>query len=357
MKTIKDGHNSAKGNSRLLHYVRNDRLLVFGHWSVVRLFIVYGLWSLVFFLLPSFPAHAQTVELKKIFMLDAYSVHDRFNNPEDMLYDRKRNRILVADTNNHKIHLFTRDGFMAGQVGIKNELEFPVRIGISSKGILYAIEGTTQRIKRFGPKLEPLENLDVSALLPEEKQDEPKEKKEKKKIIPILFTLDSRDNFYVVDEEQRIFVFSKEETFLFSVNGEQAKANPFKHIADIQISPDGEMVILDAGKTQDIIQIFDKKGKFIRAFGKKGEGFSDLSSPVSVSVDRQNRIWVVDEGCQCIKVFEKTSLYLFSFGGIGSLIEFFYPRRVVFDDFGRVYILEKGDGKVGVYEVSGTLPP
>ena len=294
------------------------------------------------------------MELKKIFMLDAYSIHDRFNNPEDMLVDRKRNRILVADTNNHKIHLFTRDGFPAGQVGFKNELEFPVRIGISSKGILYVFEGTTQLIKRFGSKLEPLENLDVSGLLPEEKQNE---SKKEKKIVPSLFFLDSRDNFYLADEEQHIFVFSKEETFLFSVNGEQIKSNPFKHIVDIQITTEGEMVVLDKGRTQALIQIFDKKGKFIRAFGKKGEGFSDLSSPVSVSVDRQNRIWVVDEGCQCIKVFEKTSLYLFSFGGLGSPVEFFYPRRVCFYDFGRVYILEKGAGKVSVYEIYGTLPP
>ena len=58
----------------------------------------------------------------------------------------------------------------------------------------------------------------------------------------------------------------------------------------------------------------DIEGNFIRCFGTKGSGDSQLSYPQGVDVDGEGRIVVCDTGNGRVSVFEKDGTFLFSFG-------------------------------------------
>lgn len=295
-------------------------------------------------------SHAQTVELKKVLTIDSYAAHDRFNNPLGLYYDKKRNRLFVADTNNHRVVVFTREGLPITQLGVRKELEFPEKVAVSSKGKIYVLEQTTHLVKTYDANFEFRGILDVASIANAQKKEEQNpQKDETVTLIPKSITLDSKDNLFVLSKKEEIYVFQKDDSFLFSFGGKGQEHSSFVRAADFAVSENGTMYVLDAGRTQDMIRIFDRSGTLTRAFGKKDQGVQDLANPVSLALDRDEKVWIVDEGCQCIKVFEKSSLYLFSAGS------FFYPKSVTFDPFGRIYVLESGEGKVSVFELSGTF--
>ena len=67
---------------------------------------------------------------------------------------------------------------------------------------------------------------------------------------------------------------------------------PFGHITSGRFGPDGEAVLLDA--MSDQVLRFDAQGAFVRAYGSKGPGPSELERPSGVAVTDSGLIVVAD---------------------------------------------------------------
>lgn len=302
---------------------------------------------------------AQNAGIKKILTVDSYTTQDKFNNPQGIFYDKKRNRLFVADTNNHRVAVLTRDGLPVTQLGVQKELEFPADVIVSSRGAVYVMEQTTHRVKKYSPGFQYGGVVDFQRLVDAEKQKDKTTDVQAKvdSVVPLSIAMDAKDNLYVLSKNQKIYAFLKDEAFQFSFGGKGKEENELLGAVNVTANGGGMLYVLDAGRSQGLVRIFDKKGELTGAFGKKGEGFQDLMSPVSLSLDEKERVWIADDGCQCFKVFEKNSLYLFTIGGAESENSFFYPRRAAFDSFGKVFVLEQGSAVVGIYEMPGNLSP
>lgn len=68
----------------------------------------------------------------------------------------------------------------------------------------------------------------------------------------------------------------------------------FGSIDGLALGPDGGVYVLDGQSSE--VRIFDREGRFQRAFGGKGEGPGELSGPGGLAVDSQETAWVLNWG-------------------------------------------------------------
>jgi len=78
---------------------------------------------------------------------------------------------------------------------------------------------------------------------------------------------------------------------------------------DIAFLPDGTILIAD-GLTNSRIVKFDKTGKFLMEWGKKGSAPGELSGTHSVATDNNRRVYVADRGNHRIQVFDENGKFL-----------------------------------------------
>ena len=71
---------------------------------------------------------------------------------------------------------------------------------------------------------------------------------------------------------------------------------------DVAFAPNGDIFISD-GYGNDRVAVFDKSGKFLRAWGKLGTHPGEFSQPHSIAVDSRSRVYVADRNNARVQVF------------------------------------------------------
>ena len=85
-------------------------------------------------------------------------------------------------------------------------------------------------------------------------------------------------------------VFSLEEDL--AISGQNSADYVFASISSVAVSADGMIFVLDFKDMN--VKVFDRDGKFLRKFGKAGEGPGDLSRPISIHCMGLDEVVVVD---------------------------------------------------------------
>jgi DNA-binding beta-propeller fold protein YncE len=78
---------------------------------------------------------------------------------------------------------------------------------------------------------------------------------------------------------------------------------------DLAIAPNGDLYVSD-GYGNNRIVVFDKNGKFLRAWGKLGSGPGEFSQPHAVVLDSKGRVYVADRNNSRIQIFEPNGKFL-----------------------------------------------
>ena len=66
------------------------------------------------------------------------------------------------------------------------------------------------------------------------------------------------------------------------------------------------------------IQVFTAEGKFLRMFGRRGEGRGELKEPWGVAIDSSGRVYVSEVGNHRVSVFTSEGQFVTSFGSAGE---------------------------------------
>jgi DNA-binding beta-propeller fold protein YncE len=115
-----------------------------------------------------------------------------FNRPEGLCID-KQDRLYVADSCNHRIQVFSRDGHFLRAYGKpgrgKGELSYPYDICVDSSGFQYICEFGNSRIQVFDASDRPVEIIGAPGTRPGEFNN------------PWGVALDSAGNLYVADSQ------------------------------------------------------------------------------------------------------------------------------------------------------------
>jgi sugar lactone lactonase YvrE len=86
----------------------------------------------------------------------------------------------------------------------------------------------------------------------------------------------------------------------------------FNQPSDVVTTPSGDIFVADGhgGNSNARIVKFDKTGKFIKAWGKKGSAPGEFDTPHSIALDSKGRLFVADRGNNRIQIFDQDGKFL-----------------------------------------------
>jgi DNA-binding beta-propeller fold protein YncE len=163
---------------------------------------------------------------------------------------------------------------------------------------------------------------------------------------------DTLDRVYIFHRGKRpILVFDKEGKLLRSWGDDLIK---MAH--GLRVDRDNNVWITDIGHHQVIK--FDSQGKVLLTLGKKdqpGEGPDQFNKPTDVAVGPAGEIYVSDGyGNSRVVKFSKEGKYLKAWGKKGTGAgEFDLPHAIVLDARGRVYVGDRENNRVQIFDQDG----
>ena len=140
-------------------------------------------------------------------------------------------------------------------------------------------------------------------------------------VFPHGLYIDKNDNIWVTDGQgkggkgHQVFKFNRDGKVLMTL-GKAGVAgdglDEFNAPSAVVVAPNGDIFIGDGhgGNTNARILKFDKNGKFIKTWGKKGSEKGDLNVPHTLAFDSKGRLFVGDRGNNRIQIFDQDGKFL-----------------------------------------------
>ena len=86
----------------------------------------------------------------------------------------------------------------------------------------------------------------------------------------------------------------------------------FNGVSDVLQAPNGDIFVADghdAGSNGRIVK-YDRNGKFLMQWGQRGKGPNDFDPPHGLAMDKEGRLYVADRGNKDVKVFDQNGKLL-----------------------------------------------
>lgn len=119
---------------------------------------------------------------------------------------------------------------------------------------------------------------------------------------------------------------------------------------------DREGNIIVADRSNNRIQVFNRKGNFMQTFGSAGSRNGQFDRPAGVCTDNQNRVIVADKDNHRIQIFKIDGTFLLKFGERGSKNgQFTYPWDTAANSEGQILISDTRNHRVQLFSPDGTF--
>src|ERR1700732_303410 len=126
-----------------------------------------------------------------------------------------------------------------------------------------------------------------------------------------------RDGFIWITDKtgDQVFKFSPDGELLMTlgkkgVAGDNNSTDELNGPSDVVIGKNGDIFVSDGESTNTRVVKFSKDGKFIKFWGTKGAGPGELNLPHNIAMDSQGRLYVADRSNKRIQVFDQDGKYL-----------------------------------------------
>ena len=146
----------------------------------------------------------------------------------------------------------------------------------------------------------------------------------------------------------QVFKFSPDGKLLMTLGkpggnrpGATAEPDSFYQPNDVLVAPNGEIWVCEGhgGANSRLIK-FDKNGKFIKEFGKKGTGPEDWDQPHALAMDSKGRLFVGDRSNNRIKILDQDGKLL------AEWQQFSRPSGIYIDSKDNIYVADSESGSV-----------
>ncbi|HEV2444516.1 MAG TPA: peptidyl-alpha-hydroxyglycine alpha-amidating lyase family protein [Candidatus Sulfopaludibacter sp.] len=140
-------------------------------------------------------------------------------------------------------------------------------------------------------------------------------------VFPHDLVVDRQGNIWVVDGQGR--EGKGHQVIKFDPNGKVlltlgkagvagADENTFNQPSAVAIAPNGDIFVADGhgGNTNARIVKFNKDGKFLKTWGKKGAAPGDFDTPHCLAFDSKGRLFVGDRANNRIQIFDQEGRFL-----------------------------------------------
>lgn len=130
---------------------------------------------------------------------------------------------------------------------------------------------------------------------------------------PHYIELDHEGKVWVADTGNHVVMQFTPEGKLLKVLGTRGEPGQDQsHLnqpTDMAITPDGEVFVSDGYGNNRVVH-FGRNGKFVKAWGKLGTGPGEFSLPHAVALDCNGRLYVADRNNVRVQVFDQSGKFL-----------------------------------------------
>src|ERR1700747_2456906 len=146
--------------------------------------------------------------------------------------------------------------------------------------------------------------------------------------------VDPNDNIWVVDQMTNMVIKFDPQGRLVMLLGRKGESVPvparpatgdgagrptdlFERPTDVAWDAAGNIFVAD-GLSNARIAKFDKEGKFVKSWGKKGTAPGEFANVRSIAVDAQGNVYAADGGNKRIQVFDNNGTFKTAFTNVGN---------------------------------------
>ena len=154
--------------------------------------------------------------------------------------------------------------------------------------------------------------------------------------------VDDQDNVWVTDiGHHQIFKFSHAGLLLMTVGAKDVPGldgNHFNQPTDVAVTPSAEFYVSD-GYGNSRVAKFSKEGGFLFEWGRKGDQPGEFDLPHGIALDSQGRVYVADRTNSRIQVFDGNGKFLHQW----KSAELGRPWGLRVSADGYLYVVDGGD--------------
>lgn len=249
--------------------------------------------------------------------------------------------VYVADSANHRLVVFDANGSLKetlGKAGEKaGEFNYPTSVAIKGKRI-YVADFYNQRVQVLDTKGNQLSSLPRGEDLREIGS----------KIMPVALAIDKMGNLYVSDvSKQQILVFDDNGRFIRAFGKGGSNPGELSYVNGLAVNYDDKEIYL-ANSNNSRIEVFNLEGRYLgeRAGGKL------LTNPKGIAYEESSGfLYVADTLAHKIYAFDKEGNLVETIGQRGlEANQFNFPTAVAVDNKGRLFVADRENDRVQVYE-------
>jgi NHL repeat len=164
---------------------------------------------------------------------------------------------------------------------------------------------------------------------------------------------DPQHHVWVVNDARHvIYEFTNDGKQLVRTLGETDVAGDddkhFSRPQDLAWLPDGSLLVAD-GLGNSRVAKFDKNGKFLTAWGTRGNGPGQFAGPHGIATDRNRRVYVADRTNHRIQIFDENGKFLDQWPG------FRQANDILISADQHVWVADGTNSKVLEYDQNGKL--
>ena len=159
-------------------------------------------------------------------------------------------------------------------------------------------------------------------------------------VFPHGLHVDTDGNVWVTDAQGRdgkghqVFKFSPDGKLLMTLGkAGVAGSGPdeFNQPSDVAVAPNGDIFVADGhdpGSNMRIVK-FRKDGNFVKSWGKPGAGPGEFNAPHGIAFDSKGRLFVADRGNNRLQIFDQDGTFLEAWTQFSRLSGIYIDRNDV----------------------------
>jgi DNA-binding beta-propeller fold protein YncE len=159
---------------------------------------------------------------------------------------------------------------------------------------------------------------------------------------PHGLAVDVKDNVWVTDVgHHQVFKFSHDGELLMTIGAKDVPGLDGKHFnqpTDIAVAQNGEFYVSD-GYGNSRVAKFSAQGEFLLDWGRKGDQPGEFDTPHGIALDAQGRVYVADRSNARVQVFDGNGKFLSQW----KSAELGRPWDITIGPDGYAYVVDGGD--------------
>jgi peptidylamidoglycolate lyase len=180
-------------------------------------------------------------------------------------------------------------------------------------------------------------------------------------IMPHGLTVDAADNIWVTDVGlHQVFKFNHAGQLLMTLGEARIAGKDSTHFDQptaVAVAKNGDVYVSDGYGNSRVVK-FSAAGKYLREWGKKGNGAGEFDIPHAIDLDDSGTVYVADRENKRIQIFDSNGAFLKewkheSFGSICSIV---YDKKakhlIAVDDLTSLSLIHKGSDVI-IFDSAG----